>query len=163
LIAKFRRAHVDYQFCAPVSLTESAKRDFLADVVEKTTRECWSWTGEHDADLRPVFRGEKAYRVMYELRIGDVPAGFHVHHKCENSACVNPRHLVALSPEAHRAVHATKDKTLRERIYAGEWERIQAEKAEVERLARERRERKQRLERERIERYQEEQRRIAAE
>jgi hypothetical protein len=52
----------------------------------KGTTECWPWTGGHDEDLRPVFRGEKAYRVMYELRNGDVPAGFHVHHKCENSA-----------------------------------------------------------------------------
>jgi hypothetical protein len=84
---------------------------------------------------------------MYQLRIGVVPAEFHVHHKCENSACVNPRHLVALSPEAHRAVHATKDKTLKERIYRGEWERIQAEKAQAQWLAKERAER-QRLERE---------------
>ena len=80
---------------------------------------------------------------------GDVPVGFHVHHKCENSACVNPKHLVVLSPEAHRAVHATKDKTLKERIYRGEWERIQAEKAQAERLAMERLER-ERLERERL-------------
>ena len=68
---------------------------------------------------------------MYELRVGDVPPDFHVHHKCENSACVNPRHLVALSPEAHRALHATKHKTLKEQIYQGEWEQIQAAKLEA--------------------------------
>jgi hypothetical protein len=85
---------------------------------------------------------------MYELRIGDVPVGFHVHHKCENSGCVNPRHLVALSPEDHRAVHSTKDKTIKEQIYRGEWQKIQAAKAEAARLERERLER-QWLERER--------------
>jgi hypothetical protein len=90
-----------------------------------------SWIGQHDAGGRPIFRGEKAYRVMYELRKGDIPDGFHVHHKCGNSACVNPRHPVALSAEAHRAVHATKDKALKESIYQGEWEQIQAAKAEV--------------------------------
>jgi hypothetical protein len=67
---------------------------------------------------------------------------------CENSACVNPRHLVALSPDAHRAWHATKDKALRERICAGEWEQIQAAKAEAARLEREQRlgQERQRLE-----------------
>jgi hypothetical protein len=94
-----------------------------------------------------VFRGEKAYRIMYELRIRKVPDGFHVHHKCSNSACVNPRHLVALSPEAHRAVHATKDIVLKERIYRGEWEQIQAAEAKAALLAREKAE-KDRLERE---------------
>ncbi len=89
---------------------------------------------------------------MYKLRVGDVPDRFHIHHKCENSACVNPRHLVGLSSEAHRAVYVTKDKTLKERIYRGKWEKIQAEKqiqAESERLVRERLE-KQRLEEERV-------------
>jgi HNH endonuclease len=91
-----------------MKLTEDTKHAFLQLVVEKSSTACWSWAGEHDADFRPLFRGEKAYRVMYELRVGDVPPDFHVHHKCENSACVNPRHLVALWPEAHRAVQTKK-------------------------------------------------------
>jgi hypothetical protein len=125
------------------TVTEQTNRDreFFQLVVEKETTRCWSWLGDHDEDGRPVFRGDKAYRVMYRLRVDDVPERFHVHHKCENSACVNPRHLVALSPEAHRAVHATKDHALKERIYRGEWRRIKTEKALAEQLARERRER----------------------
>jgi hypothetical protein len=105
-------------------MTEQAKREFFRLVVEKETTRCWSWIGGFGVDRRPVFRGEKAYRIMYMLRVADVPASFHVHHKCENSTCINPRHLVALSPEAHRAVHSTKDKALKERIYRGEWEKI---------------------------------------
>lgn len=112
-----------------MNLTEDAKQEFLKLVVMKGTTECWPWAGPHDEDFRPVFRGEKAYRWMYEIRIRRVPDGFHVHHKCGNSACVNPRHLVALSPEAHRRVHSTKDKALKERIYQGEWEQIQRAEA----------------------------------
>jgi hypothetical protein len=50
-----------------MNLTENTKQEFLKLVVEKETTACWSWSGDHDADFRPVFRGEKAYRVMYEL------------------------------------------------------------------------------------------------
>jgi len=144
-------------------MTEQSKREFFQLVVEKETTKCWSWIGEHDTDGRPVFRGDKAYRIMYQLRNGDVPVGFHVHHKCENSACINPRHLVVLSPEAHRAVHATKDKTLKERIYRGEWERIQAEKAKAERLAIERLEREKREQERLAEERRREQERLAEE
>jgi hypothetical protein len=110
-------------------MTEQTKREFFRLVVEKETTRCWSWIGAFGFDRRPVFRGEKAYRVMYKLRTADLPANFHVHHKCENSTCVNPRHLVALSPEAHRAVHATKDRALREQIYRGEWQRIKIDRS----------------------------------
>lgn len=143
-------------------MTERTKQEFYRLVVEKETTKCWSWIGQYDADGRPIFRGEKAYRVMYELRNGDVPVGFHVHHKCENSACVNPRHLVALSPEDHRAVHSTKNNTIKEQIYRGEWQKIQAAKAEAARLERERYERERKLARERYEREQLEQRPIEA-
>jgi hypothetical protein len=135
-------------------VTKDAEQEFLRLVVPGSTTVCWLWAGQHDQNLRPIFRGEKAYRVMYELRVNYVPDGFHVHHKCENSGCVNPRHLVALSLEDHRAVHATKNKATKEQIYRGEWQKIQAAKAEAERLERER------LERQRIQR---EEKRIQAE
>jgi hypothetical protein len=139
-----------------MKLTEDTKHAFWRLVVQKGTTACWSWAGEYDADCRPLFRSEKAYRVMYEEVKGDIPAGFHVHHKCESCACVNPGHLVALSPEAHRAVHATKDKTLKAQIYRGEWEQIEEAKAEAERFLRER------IERQRREQEEEERRRLEA-
>jgi HNH endonuclease len=139
-------------------MTKDAELEFLRLVVPRGTTECRLWAGGHDGDLRPVFRGEKAYRIMYERHNGDIPSGFHVHHKCENSACVNPRHLVALSPDDHRAVHATKNKAIKEQIYHGEWQKIQAAKAEAERLE------QQRLEQQRLEqiRLAEERRKRAA-
>jgi hypothetical protein len=84
-------------------------------VVEKQTTQCWSWAGQVDQDLRPIFGGEKAYRVMYEERIGSVPAGWHVHDKCQNSSCVNPRHLIALPEAVHREVHSHPERA--EMIY----------------------------------------------
>jgi Ras of Complex, Roc, domain of DAPkinase len=68
-----------------MNLNRLKKLDCLTSRSNRTD----SWIGEHDAHGRPVFRGERAYRVMYRLRNNDVPTGFHVHHKCENSSCVN--------------------------------------------------------------------------
>jgi hypothetical protein len=78
--------------------------------------DCWGWAGQFDSDMRPVFQGKYAYRIMYELRKGNIPPGLHIHHRCFNSQCLNPRHLIALSPEAHRAVHSNPDRA--EHIYA---------------------------------------------
>jgi HNH endonuclease len=85
------------------------------------------------------FEEKRLIALCTNCGVRPIPAGFHIHHKCGNSACVNPRHLVALTAEAHRAVHATKDKAIHERIYRGEWEQIQTAEAEAARLADERR------------------------
>src|SRR5258708_1151907 len=96
---------------------------FWEQVTERKTTDCWHWNGKHEKS-RPIFNGEKPYRVAYQLRNGDLRSGNHVHHKCENCACVNPHHLVQLTPEehvaAHKAIHRKDEETLR-RIYDGQW------------------------------------------
>lgn len=64
--------------------------------------ECWPWTGAHyssgygnvgvlDDDLIPRTRG--AHRIAWELRVGPIPPGLSVLHRCDTPACVNPDHL----------------------------------------------------------------------
>jgi hypothetical protein len=112
------------------------KREFLELVVAQKTTECWLWAGAHDEESgRLTFAGEAAYRHAYRIHYGGIPSGHDVHHTCENSGCVNPRHLIALSPEAHRAVHAALrvgNSKLVQAIYDGQWRQLEAERLAAE-------------------------------
>lgn len=46
-----------------------------------------------------------ASRISYILAHGKIPEGYHIHHVCHNTKCVNPDHLVALSPSEHETLH----------------------------------------------------------
>lgn len=46
-----------------------------------------------------------AHRLAYSDANGGIPEGYHIHHLCDNKVCINPEHLVALSPGEHREVH----------------------------------------------------------
>lgn len=46
-----------------------------------------------------------AHRLAYSDENGGIPTGYHVHHLCDNKVCINPDHLVALTPTEHKEVH----------------------------------------------------------
>ena len=83
---------------------------FLAKI--KVARSgCWLWTGAKSNGYGYfAFAGAnvRAHAFAYELLRGQVGKGNHLHHTCENKLCVNPAHLQALSPKAHRRIHSAK-------------------------------------------------------
>ncbi len=46
-----------------------------------------------------------AHRVLWELTHGPLPAGYDLHHRCENKACVNVGHLELLLHGVHSSLH----------------------------------------------------------
>jgi len=49
--------------------------------------------------------GRYAHRAAYEAFVGPLVAKMHIHHLCFNRGCVEPTHLVQLTPKAHGAAH----------------------------------------------------------
>lgn len=73
---------------------------------------CWIWQGKPGANgyatvrLNPDIR-IYAHRFYYERFVGEIPPKHHLHHRCEVPLCVNPEHLVPLTPKDHRRAHGT--------------------------------------------------------
>lgn len=80
------------------------------DYLEDRETGCWVWirrfTQDGRADLNIKGRNVRAHRVYYERFVGPIPDGYHVHHKCENRACVNPNHLEAMPQSEHHQRHS---------------------------------------------------------
>lgn len=78
------------------------------------SEDCWLWVGpttrrHPKAEPYGVLRRRgmrwQAHRFAYELLVGPVPAGMHLHHRCEHTLCVNPAHLEPKPPMEHLRLH----------------------------------------------------------
>ena len=74
-------------------------------LVEKRAGSCWYWLGYKCKKGHGMFRpGNKtlwAHRYAYELSVGLIPPGIHLHHVCGNPSCVRPDHLQPVTPRQH--------------------------------------------------------------
>lgn len=71
---------------------------------------CWQWVGmtASDPPYGQITIGRKkmqAHRFAYEFFCGPIQPGHIIHHKCENTLCVNPQHLQPLPAPIHTSMH----------------------------------------------------------
>lgn len=57
---------------------------------------CWLWVGAVDKHGYGVVKTRPqvyAHRLSYQVHCGEIPAGQHVLHSCDQPCCANPAHL----------------------------------------------------------------------
>lgn len=77
--------------------------------------ECWEWLlCKMKGGYGRYKIGKKeftAHRIAWELFYGPVPQGKELHHACCNPACVNPMHLLCLTPREHTLLERSGERS----------------------------------------------------
>jgi hypothetical protein len=102
----------------------NARNESVADFLERfsmpePTTGCQLWLGgEKPGGYGRAFwlgRMHQAHRLAYEAKIGPIPDGLMVRHKCDTPLCINPAHL-----EVGTHADNMRDRDLRNRTARGE-------------------------------------------
>lgn len=78
-----------------------------------TENGCWNWNGARvnswgHGSMRVKGKHYLAHRWYYQQLRGDIPEGMHIHHECRNASCVNPDHMMLITPSEHARLHFKK-------------------------------------------------------
>lgn len=107
-------------------MTEPSLEQLLARFTIDGDTGCWRWVGAHTKNGYGLValgrRTQRVHRVMHELFVGPIPAGYHVDHVykrgCRYRDCGNPEHLEAVTQaENNRRSGAIKTRCLRGHEY----------------------------------------------
>src|SRR3989304_6033841 len=100
-----RSRHWNTEYTRPTEIDR-----FLSFV--EITDTCWWWRGSVNRAGYGRFRMDGSgatmvspHRYSYLRLVGMVPVGHHIHHICQNRACVKPAHLKPILIHDHQRHH----------------------------------------------------------
>ena len=78
-------------------------KDRIMAKVEFSTKSCWIWTGAIGTRGKPIIwitnvGHRSTRREIWAICRGKLPSGVKLKSTCKNKLCINPNHMVFLSP-----------------------------------------------------------------
>lgn len=93
----FERTRFCSKRCSALNRERSAAERFDDFWMGEPNSGCWLWMGSLNSKgygmIRVLAKKTQAHRFSYERFVGPIAKGGAILHKCDVTACVNPRHL----------------------------------------------------------------------